>query len=136
MKIFALKRGDQVVEKLTEYISTNNIKSGMIIALGALERAELMLYDLENKEYLTKIVEGPLEVGNFVAIIGKNPEGEPHIHPHITLSNKDFSCFSGHLKEGTVGATFEVTIFASDQEIERYKDDEIGLNLIKESLNS
>jgi predicted DNA-binding protein with PD1-like motif len=131
MKIFALKKGDRVVENLTKYVDQNNLKSGLILAIGALQEAELMLYDLENKEYLSKQVNGPLEVGNFIAVIGKSPEGEAHIHPHITLANREFTTFCGHLKEAIVGATLEVIILESDQELERYKNNEIGLNLIK-----
>jgi hypothetical protein len=131
MKIFALKKGDLIVEKLTEFVRSNSLKSGIILGIGALQKAELMLYDLENKKYITKTLDGPLEVGSFIAIIGKSPEGEAHIHPHITLSNKDFTCFSGHLKEGIVGATLEVSVIDSEEEIKRYKNEEIGLNLIK-----
>lgn len=131
MKIFALKKGDLIVEKLTEYIKANDIKSGIYIALGALSKAELMVYDLETKEYFSKELAGPLEVANFTAVIGRSPKGEAHIHPHVTVSDKTFTCFAGHLKEGTVGATIEVCLLESDQEINRYKDEEIGLNLIK-----
>jgi len=131
VKIIALKKGDKLVQKITEYIEQNKIKSGLILGLGALQKATLMLYDLEKKEYLTKEVEGPLEVANLTAIIAKDPEGKPHIHPHITLANRKFETFSGHLKEATIGATLEIAILQSDKDIKRYADSEIGLNLIR-----
>ena len=90
-----------------------------------------MVYDLVKKEYSTKSLTGPLEVGNFISVIGRDPEGKAHIHPHVTLSNKNFETYCGHLKEAVVGATLEVILFESDQKIERYSDSEIGLNLIK-----
>ncbi len=130
MKIFVLKNKDKVVEKLTKYIEKNNIRSGVLLALGALEQADLMIYDLKTKEYLSKHLQGPLEVTNFMAVIGKDPKGNCHIHPHITLADKDFKSFGGHLKEAVVGATFEVVLIESDQEVKRYVDSEIGLNLI------
>lgn len=131
MTIFALKKGDKVVKKITGYIAKQKIKSGVIIGLGAFSEAELMLYDLETKRYFSKKLNGPLEVGNFMGIIGKDPSGKAHIHPHATLTDKEFNTYAGHLKEATVGATLEIVIFESDQTIERYADSEIGLNLIK-----
>ncbi|MFH1855269.1 MAG: PPC domain-containing DNA-binding protein [bacterium] len=130
MTIFALKNKDKVVEKLTKYVEKNNIKSGVLLALGALEQADLMIYNLKTKKYLSKHLEGPIEVTNFIAVIGKDPEGNCHIHPHITLCDKSFKSFGGHLKEAVVGATLEVVVIESDQAIERYADSEIGLNLI------
>lgn len=131
MLIFALKKGDSVVREISAFISEKKIKSGLVIGLGALEEATLMLYDLRTKEYLTKRIEGPLEVGSLTAIIGKDPQGKPHIHPHVVVANKEFTTFCGHLKEGIVSATLELTILKSDQEVERYADSDIGLNLIK-----
>jgi len=131
VRIIVLRKGDKVVEKIIAYIASEKIKSGLICALGALSQAELMIYDLEKKEYFSKKLEEALEVGSFSAIIGKDPEGNPHIHPHVVLSDTEFVSFAGHLKEGVVGPTLEVAIIESDQKVERYADSEIGLNLIK-----
>jgi len=131
MRIFSLKKGDLVVKSITDYIKKNEIRSGVIIALGAVTKAELMLYNLNTKKYISKMLSGVLEVGNLIAVIGQDPEGNAHIHPHAVLSNENFDTFTGHLKEATVGATLEVVIFKSDQKLQRYFDSEIGLNLIK-----
>jgi len=131
MLIHALKRGDKVVKTITNLLSVKGVKSGLVVGLGAFSNATLMIYDLETKEYSSKIINEQAEVGSFTAVIGKDPEGNTHIHPHVVVSNKDFNTFAGHLKEATVAATFEIVIFESDQEVDRYKDSEIGLNLIK-----
>ncbi len=131
MKIISLKKGDKVVESLTKIVSKEDIKSGLLVGLGALTEAQLMVYDLGTKSYSSKNLSGTLEVGNFTSIIAKDPQGQAHIHPHITLCDKDFNTYCGHLKEGIVGATLEIVIFESTQDIKRYEDSEIGLNLIK-----
>jgi len=131
MKIISLKKDQEVVEEITKYINQNNIESGLVIGLGALSQAELMLYDLGSKEYISKTIQGPLEVGSFHGIIARDPQENHHVHPHIVLSDKDFSTYCGHLKRGVVGATLELVFFESDQKITRYEDSEIGLNLIK-----
>lgn len=131
MLIHALRKGDRVVETIINLLSTKEIKSGLIVGIGAFSEVTLMVYDLQIKEYLSKSINEQTEVGSFTAIIGKDPDGNTHIHPHVVVSNKEFNTFAGHLKEATVAATFEIVIFKSDQEVKRYKDSEIGLNLIK-----
>jgi len=129
MEIHRLKKGDNLIEELEKFVADK--PSGLIIGLGALEQAELKLYLLEEKEYSQKQIEGPLEIGSFVGVVGKLPDGKMGIHPHAVLSNKNFETFSGHISKGTVGATFEFCFFASSNEVERYFDEQIGLNLIK-----
>jgi len=129
MKIISLKRGDFVVLSLEKKVE--KVKSGLIIGLGALEWAKLKLYNLEKKEYSKKTVPGPLEVASFTAIIAKSPEGKTTLHSHAVVTNASFEAFGGHLEEAEVSATFEAVIFESSEEISRYHDDKIGLNLIK-----
>lgn len=128
MKIIRLKKGDKVVESLTREVE--EIESGIMFGLGALSQASLKIYDLKEKKYNIKKFNGDLEVGSFTAIIAKNPDGKTGIHPHIVISKDEFESYGGHLEEATVAATFEVFIIASDTKINRYFDQEIGLNLL------
>jgi hypothetical protein len=131
MKIIRLKKGDRIVATLEKELARMKIKSGFLWGLGAVSSAELMAYDLKTKKYFSKKVDGTYEVISFMAIITKGIDGNITIHPHITLANEKFNCLGGHLKEGTVAATLEVAILESKQKVERYFDQEIGLNLIK-----
>jgi predicted DNA-binding protein with PD1-like motif len=131
MKIFRLKKDDKLVAELIKKIDRLRIKSGVVIGVGALSSAELMMYDLKNKKYFSKKIKGAMEVGSFTAIVTRGIQGETHIHPHIVVSDSKFKTFCGHLKEGIVAATFEAVLFPSQEIIERYKDTNIGLNLIK-----
>jgi len=129
MLIGRLKRGDSLIEKLIEFVKDK--PSGVIVGLGALESLTVKTYDLSVKKYHEKSIEGPLEVGSFSAIVGKNVEGKMDIHPHIVASDKEFNTYSGHVDRAVVGATFEFFFARSDNEISRYFDKNIGLNLIK-----
>ncbi|MDH4358928.1 MAG: DNA-binding protein [Candidatus Berkelbacteria bacterium] len=133
MKISRLKRGDEVVSSLNRIVE--KMEGGLVLGIGALDSARLKIYNLETKTYLEKEFTGPLEVAGFMAIIAKNPEGKSELHPHITVCDTNFNSSGGHLAEAQVGATFEYAILESDEEISRYHDAEIGLNLIKEGDN-
>lgn len=131
MKIIKLKRGDKVVKTIESELEKLDITSGFLWGLGAISEAELMSYKLENKKYSSKIFKGSFEVVSFSATITKGIDKKVMIHPHIVISDDKFNCYGGHLKECTVAATLEVSILESEQNLERYFDKNIGLNLIK-----
>ncbi len=126
-----LKKGDKIVKSIEDYLIKHNIYAGYLCGLGALSDVELMLYDLKNKKYHSMKYSGSFEISSFSAIITKGIEKPAMIHPHIVVSDDRFNCKGGHLKEGVVAATLEVCIFPSDQNLTRYFDKKIGLNLIK-----
>ena len=128
-KIFSLKRGDEVVGALTKRVG--GAKSGVIFGIGALSEATLKLYDLERKRYHEKRFRGAFEVGSFMAVVAKAPNGQTSIHPHIVISGEGFLSHGGHLESGIVSATFEAVFLESEEEVNRYPDKDIGLNLIK-----
>lgn len=132
MKIIHLKKGDLVVKTLEEKLVGAGVSSGFLWGLGAVSKAELMLYDLERKKYSSRKLTGAFEVVSLSAVISKEMEGKKvMIHPHIVLSDKTFHCFGGHLKEAVVAATLEVAVFKSKDMVTRYFDKNIGLNLLK-----
>lgn len=131
MNISKLKKGDELLEGILEFVNSNEIKSGIVHGLGALSSAELMVYNLETKAYLEKKLEGCLEVGSFTAVIATGVDGKTMLHPHIVLCDENFTTYCGHVKSGTVAATFEFSVETSDNNLERYADSEIGLNLLR-----
>ena len=132
MKIIKLKKGDKIVSTLEARLLEMDIATGFLWGLGAISDAELMIYNLETKEYATKKLSGTFEVVSFSATITEGMDGKKvMIHPHVILSKEDFSCVGGHLKEATVAATLEVGILESKEKLGRYHDKNIGLNLIK-----
>jgi len=131
VKIFKLKKGDKIVSSIESFLEAEKITCGTLWGLGAISEVELMVYDLEAKKYSSKILKGTFEVASFTATITKGMDKPVMIHPHIVVSDENFDCFGGHLKEGTVAATLEISVVKSDQALTRYFDKNIGLNLIK-----
>lgn len=131
MHIIRLKKGDRIVATIEAELDRLKIKAGFLWGLGAISEAELMVYDLKDKSYSSKVFRGVFEVTSFSATITKGMDKPVMVHPHIVISDKNFKCYGGHLKEGVVAATLEVAIEKSSQKLERYSDKHIGLNLIK-----
>lgn len=113
------------------FCKDNNISSAWVQAIGAVSEADISAYDLAAKEYIKKHLEGMLEIANLTGNIGTlNNELVPHIH--ITVADREFRAFGGHLDRAIVAATCEILIAPLDCEIIRKHDPEIGLNLIED----
>lgn len=58
-------------------------------------------------------------------------QGEAYLHLHANLGDESQHSFSGHLTKAIVSATFEGVIEVIEGEVDREKDPETGLNLLK-----
>lgn len=129
MKVIRLNQSDKVVQKLTERLSKE--PGGIVFGLGALHNATIMLYNLKDRSYKKKSINGPLEVCSFTAVLSKAPDGKTTLHPHIVVAGEDFKAWGGHLEEAEVGPTFEAVFIKSEQILKREYSKTIGLNLLK-----
>ena len=127
--IVKLTKGEKVLEELTKLCESEGIQSGVLRAIGAIRGAELGYYDLDNKKYSYKKMDGDYEIASLTGNVA-SLDGKIFIHAHVVLSDANFPCHGGHLKEATVGAVCEVFLEPLEGEVTRKMDEEIGLNLI------
>lgn len=128
--LIRLDRGEEIVETLKKFCAENKIKLGTISGLGATNDAEIGLYDVKIKKYYEKEMKGNLEIAPLYGNI-TTMKGEIYLHLHANLGDESQRSFSGHLTKAVVSATFEGIIEVIDGEVDREKDLETGLNLLK-----
>lgn len=128
--ILKLERGDEIVRSINDYCQGQKIYGGKISGIGSVDKAELALYDLKIKQYYRKEFEAPMELVSLLGNVCRF-EGKALAHLHASFSLSDFSTISGHLVKGRVYATAEIVIEPFGEPIEKMKDEEIGLNLMK-----
>ena len=58
-------------------------------------------------------------------------DGEFYTHIHMSAGNEKVEVFGGHLSRSMVSATCEMIVTVIDGEVDRYHDDDVGLNLFK-----
>ena len=123
-----------LLESLTEYAKKYNIKTAEISFIGAVQNVNVMYMNQENKKYDKHTLIGGHEVlsglGNISLV-----DGEPFVHVHITVADKNGVAFGGHLDEGTKIWLIEAiikqpTLFGKG--IKRHFDEEICLNVWKD----
>lgn len=127
--IVRLDKGETIIARLTDFLNEMDIHSGFLFGIGAVNKAQISYYSLEDMAYHPTEVEGEYEVLNMTGNIASS-DGETIIHAHITLTNKEYNAIGGHLLEAIVGPTLEVFIEPFDAKIERIYDPSTGLKLL------
>ncbi len=127
--IIRIQRGEEVVASIEKACRDNNIRLGVVSGIGAVNEATIGLYDVENKVYHSESYNGDMEIVNLAGNVS-TMEGDIYLHLHVSLSDNSHELFGGHLNRAVVCATCEVFIQTIPGEIDRFKDDETGLNLM------
>lgn len=128
--VVRFERGEELVESLKKFCENNDITLASIIGLGATNKIVLGLFKSKEKEYLSKEYTGDYEISSLLGNISEK-EGEVYLHIHANISNENGEVFGGHLSSAVISATFEAVIEKIEGQVERYFDEEIGLNLWK-----
>jgi len=127
--VVRLEKGEDIIGALKQAAASRNIKSGFFFGLGVGQDLTLGYFDAVNKYYIKKTFDGEYEFSGFAGNISKFGE-ETIVHCHVTITDRDFHAFGGHLFEGTVPATCEIVIVPFAGGLKRRKDETTGLNVL------
>ena len=124
-----LDYGADLVEALTGVCRDNDIRLGRVEAIGAVQKACVGYYNQQTRKYEFHNIDEPVEIANLTGNISLK-EGEPFVHAHVTLTDKDGKAFGGHLSPGTIVFACEFIIQAFDgPEYNRNFDEQTSLPL-------
>lgn len=115
--ILRIDRGEEVASSIKQVCKDNGIKAAVINGLGFLSSAEIAIFNPEKERYNTFNVDDPMELASLTGNISMK-EGEPFVHMHVVLGNRD-RVVAGHLVKGYVGGTTEIAIFELKGELLR-----------------
>ncbi|MCX5782940.1 MAG: DNA-binding protein [Elusimicrobia bacterium] len=107
--IFRLSKGDDIISALQSFCHNNQLKCGIITAIGAVSKLTFAFYDKKKKKYNKMIVQQDLEILNLTGSISIMDD-KPMVHVHITVSGEDGKAFGGHLMAGTEVFACEVFV--------------------------
>jgi predicted DNA-binding protein with PD1-like motif len=128
--ILVLAPGEEAKETITEFAKKEKIRAASFVALGAFSRAVIGYFDWEEKKYMPIPVNSQVEVITLVGDIAEDEKGAPSLHAHTVLGQPDGSTRGGHLIEGYVRPTLEITLTETPAHLVRKKRPELGLALI------
>ena len=125
-----LDKGEEVLEQIKAISLKENIKLANINALGATNDFTVGVYNIDEKKYYSNSFTGNFEIVSLTGSVN-TMEGEFYTHIHMSCGDSEGKVFGGHLNRAVISATCEMFIEVIDGEVDRFHDDEIGLNLFK-----
>lgn len=128
--IARIDKGEEILEKVKEIALKEDIKLASIQGLGAVNQFTVGVFKTDEKKYLANNFKGSFEIVSLVGTINTMND-EFYCHLHMSAGNEKGEVFGGHLNEAVVSATCEIVINIIDGKVDRYYDDQIGLNLFK-----
>ena len=58
-------------------------------------------------------------------------DSKPYIHLHMSAGDEKGAVYGGHLNKAVVSATCEMVVNILEGTVDRYYDEQIGLNLLR-----
>ena len=131
-KTFALvfDKDDEFLATLLDFAKEQNLKGSHFVGLGAFKDVTFGFFDREQRDYDRIELNEQVEVMSLIGNIALTDNG-PKIHAHVVVGKRDGTAHGGHLLQGHVWPTLELTLIESPGELRRTIDDETGLPLIE-----
>ena len=126
--VIRLKHDTDLIQTMTELVTSWGIEAGNFTAIGALKCARLGYYDQKNHKYREMKIDSPHEMASCVGNVSLK-DGVPFIHAHVVLANETGNTKAGHLFEGIVFAAEVHLRQLEGPRLERKYDEVTGLSL-------
>lgn len=128
--IVRMDKGEDIVEQVKNVAIKEKIKLASISALGAINEFTVGVFKTKEKKYYANEFKGDFEIVSLTGTINTMND-EYYSHMHLSAGNDQGQVFGGHLNKAIVSATCEMVIQIINGEVDRYFDEEVGLNLLK-----
>ena len=128
--VVILEPGEEAFSTISDFAVKEQFSAASLTALGAFSEATVGWFDLAGKTYRRIPVAQQCEVLSALVDIAIDDNGKPSLHVHLVLGSSDGSTRGGHLLEGFVRPTLEVTLVETPAHLRRKKRPELGIALI------
>jgi len=125
-----IDKGEEIISVLTKLCEEEGIKLASVSALGAASKIKVGLYNVPEKEYISKEFEGMFEITSLMGTVS-TMDNKTYIHLHITFSDAECKVYGGHMNYCYVGATCEMVVDRIDGQTDRKFDEDLGLNIFE-----
>ncbi|MGH7045409.1 MAG: PPC domain-containing DNA-binding protein [Stellaceae bacterium] len=128
--VLVLDPPDEAFSTITRFAESERLTGASLTALGAFAKATVGWFDVAAKRYREIPVAQQCEVLSAIGDIATGDDGKPSLHLHVVLGLADGTTRGGHLLEGVVRPTLEVTLVEAPAHLRRRKRPELGIALI------
>lgn len=117
-----------LIKFIREVAEENGIEAGTFTVIGTLKEAKLEFYNQERCEYQEMTIQKPCEIASCVGNISLKG-GDPFVHAHAVLADRDGRTRGGHLSEARVFAAEIHLQVLEGPKLERKHDEVTDLSL-------
>ncbi len=128
--VVRIDRGEEILQAVAELAERESIRLASISALGAVNEFTVGVFNTAEKKYYANEFSGAFEIVSLTGTIN-TMDGKFYAHLHMSAGNDKGEVFGGHLNRAVISATCEMIVTVIDGEVDRYHDDDVGLNLFK-----
>ncbi len=128
--VVRIDKDEEILEQIKTLALKEHITLAQVSALGAVKDFTIGVFKTDTKQYVANSFSGCYEIVSLTGTIN-TMDGEFYTHLHMCAGDEKGNAFGGHLNSATVSATCEMIITVIDGTVDRYFDEEIGLNLFK-----
>lgn len=122
-----IDKGEEVCSSLLKIAKELNINSASISGLGASNEFTVGVFDLDKKEFIGNNFKTEYEITNLTGNLSLK-DNLPYLHLHGTFANLK-EVVGGHVTKCIISLTAEMVIKKTNKKINRFFDNETGLNL-------
>ncbi len=127
--LMVLRQGDNIFGELETLAVQEKIASASISGMGFVN-ATFGYFNRDTKQYDPKQF-FDMELAGMNGSIAWQ-DGQPSLHLHGVVTDKDFSAHGGHMLAATVSTgSLEIMITTHPQKLQRIKDPELGANVLQ-----
>lgn len=128
--VLILDPGEEAFATVSAFAARQALTGASLTAIGAFSKAVVGWFDLAAKTYRKIAIEQQCEVLSAIGDIALGDDGKPSLHMHTVLGLSDGTTRGGHLLEGSVQPTLEITVVEAPAHLRRKGRPELGLALI------
>ena len=128
--LLRVDRGEEILASLETVVRREGILLGQVQALGAVDKVTAGIYDVEKQQYNKRTLTGDFEIVSLTGTVD-TMNGAYYSHLHISIADRNFQVWGGHLNEAVVSGTCELVLTVISGAIDRQKDPQVGLNVWK-----
>ena len=128
--IVRMDRDEEILAQLKIFAEKEQVKLASVTALGAVKDFTIGVFDTSAKAYHSNRFQGVYEIVSLVGTINTK-DGDFYCHLHMCAGDQEGRAFGGHLNEAVISATCELVVNILEGTVDRYYDEQIGLNLLR-----
>ncbi len=125
-----IDKGEDILEQLEVISKKENIKLASVSALGATNDITVGVFHTAEKKYYANHFTGDMEIVSLTGTVS-TMNGEYYAHLHMSAGDTEGHVVGGHLNRAIISATCEMVIDIIDGQVDREKNEEVGLNTFK-----